>query len=116
MALVPMNDTIFGDLVEEDVFDELTEMYYSLTQSMSDHVFRDADRQLEAQLAAARKPVQFLVTVTAVGPDCRELKVGDTAILPVNGGTMVTVIDEATNIPKRVFCISERVVLARWEA
>lgn len=120
MALKPMNDTVFGDLISEDSFDELTNMLHELTRDYEASLdsanlktqIGIAERQIKAQLAKKNK-LHFMVTVTAVGPDCRELHPGDTAILPPHGGTMVTVINE-NNEPQRVFAIKERAVLARW--
>jgi hypothetical protein len=121
MALKPMNDTIFGTPVSEEAFDDLTQLFAEASVAFKASLdakalggdVETAERQILAQLNS-RKPVNFLVSVTNVGPDCRELQVGDTAILPYGGGTMVTVINEETNEPMRIFAISERVVLARW--
>ena len=53
-----------------------------------------------------------MMTVTAVGPDCRELQKDDIAIIPKRAGTMITVLEG--DIPKRVFVITEDAVLARY--
>ena len=119
--LRPMNDTVFGDLISEDAFDDLTNLLHEVTREFQESIGSAnlegqvdvAQAQLTAQLAKKNK-LHFMVTVTACGPDCRDLSIGDTAILPPHGGTMVTVIDEQSNEPRRVFAISERVVLARW--
>lgn len=118
MPLLPMNDTIFGDPVSEDGFDELTQLFMdasrefrALNESMESSLYVE-ERKLTAQLEK-KTPLYLLCHVTAVGPDCRDLKIGDTAILPPYGGTMITVYDEGGE-PRRVFCISERAVLARY--
>jgi len=107
MALKPMNDTVFGDLISEDAFDDLTNLLHSVTREWEHDSkilageLAVAERQLTAQLDQKNK-LHFMVTITAVGPDCKELAIGDTAILPLNGGTMVTVLDEQTGEPTRV--------------
>ena len=116
--LVPMNDTIFGDPISEEAFDDLTLLFNEVAAEFqedlgdtSGELYRE-QKNLTAKLAQKPK-LHFMVTVTAAGPDCKELEVGDTAVLPPQSGTMVTIIDEVTNEPRRVFAISERVVLAR---
>lgn len=119
--LKPMNDTIFGEIISDDSFDDLTRLFQEVSETfretfenrMLDGQVAVEERKIAAQLQKKNK-LHYMVTVTATGPDCRELAIGDTAILPPYGGTMVTVVDEETNLPMRVFAISESKVLARW--
>ena len=118
-----MNDTVFGDAVSEEAFDDLTKLFNEVASefratiesaNLDGQLYRD-EKSITAALQQQPK-LHFMITVTETGPDCRELAVGDTAILPSAGGTMVTVVDDVTNEPRRVFAISESVVLARWRA
>ena len=120
MGLRPLNDTIFGEVVEEENENsELAEMLRSehnsfiTTLSTPSSEFEQADRGMVAALSAPRKR-SYQCLVTEKGPDCKHLSVGDIAILPPKVGTMLTVIDEDKNPPeyKRVYAVSERVVLA----
>lgn len=117
--LKPMNDTVFGSLVSDEGFDDLTRLFLEVSESFKDEVsslghdqVAIAERQTVAQLSE-KKNLHYMAEITAVGPDCRELAVGDIAILPPYGGSMVTIINE-NNEPERVFAISESAVLARW--
>lgn len=120
MPLHPMGDTIFGELVSDEGFDTLTLMFLAASEDfrkdlggvLGGQVAVD-ERVITAQLSEKKK-LHYMATVTAVGPDCKELRIGDIAVLPPSGGTMVTIVDEETNEPRRVFAISESVVLARW--
>lgn len=71
-----------------------------------------AKRQIDASLQPDKRVYQ--VMVIAVGPECKDLQVGDLAILPPRKGTMITVVDEKTNEPLRVYAIRESDVLALY--
>lgn len=109
MALLPLNDTIFGEVIEVDENRELAEELAELTAGFGGHEFAASARAMEASLAPKKQP--FQVRVTAVGPDCKELRIGDTAILIEGGGTMVTVLNDDGSF-QRVYMIRERAVLA----
>ena len=120
MSLRPLNDTIFGEIVEdENENTELAEMLsvahnsFITTLSTPSSEFEQTDRGMVAELTRTRKR-SYQCRVTELGPDCKSLCIGDIAILPPKVGTMLTVIDEDTDPPtyKRVYAVSERVVLA----
>lgn len=60
------------------------------------------------------RKVPYIMKVTAIGPACKELQVGDIAILPSGGGATVRVIDEDTGEEDKVFLIREEDVLGFW--
>lgn len=120
MSLRPLNDTIFGEIVEDESEDsELAGMLqaahhsYITTVASPSSEFESDGKGMVAELSRKRKR-SYQCRVTEKGPDCKSLNVGDIAILPPKVGTMVTVIDEGTDPPtyKRVYAVSERVVLA----
>lgn len=113
MALEPLNDTVFGDVIEHETSNELLSELASLTAAFDggrSYEMEAGRRQLEAQLAPQKQPYQ--IKVTAIGPDVRGVSVGDVALLPEGGGTMVTIVDEETGVFRRIFMISERAILA----
>ncbi len=120
MGLRPLNDTIFGDIVEdENENTELAEMLdmehnaFITTLSSPSSEFEQVGQGMVAGLTQTRKR-SYQCRVTETGPDCKDLQIGDIAILPPKVGTMLTVIDEDTDPPtyRRVYAVSERVVLA----
>ena len=111
MALLPLNDSIIGQAIEHDGNSELRQELAELTDAFGLET-TGAARTLDASLAPQKQPFQVLVE--AIGPDVQEIEVGDVAILPQGGGTMVTVMDEETGQFERIFTISERAVLLRW--
>lgn len=112
--LTPLNDAILGEVIEHVQGDpELLSALESLPTDMGRaYEFDAAKRAMAAQLAPQKQP--FQVRVVAVGPDVRDLAVGDIAILPEGGGTMITVVDDEDDSFQRVFLISEKGVLARF--
>jgi hypothetical protein len=121
MSLKPMGDTVFGDpIVQEDESTvKLVSEIHNLAQEYIDALgpsaqleFSREARRLEA--IAQPEKVYYMMTVTDIGPECVELQPGDTAILAPYSGTMITVVNEETQEPRRVFCISESAVLARY--
>ena len=111
-----MNDSIVGSVIVHEGDSELLTEFATLSQVVPGgrrtHEFDAARRQIEASLSPKKQPHQ--VTVEAVGPDVREMEVGDIAFLPHGGGTMITVHNESDGTFKHVFVISESAVLARY--
>lgn len=111
MSLIPLNDAVFGEPVWRDDFGELRNELATLT-----HAFEASSgvapvgggRALTASLSESRAPHQ--IRVTSVADECREVQVGDLAILPEGGGTMVTVT--RGGVAERLYMISERHILA----
>lgn len=120
MPLMPMGETVFGEVVVQDLNRDLISDFEQLTDQFGDVVESKAGRgqlsvskrQIEAQLAPEKMVYQ--VIVTALGPECRTLRVGDVALLPPRKGTMVTIMDEKTGEPERVYAIKESDVLALY--
>lgn len=112
MAIIPINDTVFGDVIEVDEQVELRTEFLALTEAanLGGYQFEAARRQVEAALSPKKQA--FQVRVFATGPDCKELRPGDIAILPEGGGSMITIIDDETDTFRRVFAIAEKGVLA----
>ena len=120
MGLRPLNDTIFGEIVEDESEDtELAEMLeaehnsFITTLATPSSEFELDGKGMVAELSRTRKR-SYQCRVTETGPDCKDLHVGDIAILPPKVGTMLTVIDEDMDPPvyRRIYAVSERVVLA----
>ena len=121
MGLRPLNDTIFGEIVEDESEDaELAEMLedahnsFITTLATPSSEFELDGKGMVAGLTRTRKR-SYQCRVTELGPDCKDLNVGDIAILPPKVGTMLTVIDETddgASTYRRVYAVSERVVLA----
>lgn len=120
MGLRPLNDTIFGEIVEDE--NENTELARMLEESHNSFIttlstpsseFELDGKGMVAELTHTRKQ-SYQCRVTETGPDCKDLCVGDIAILPPKVGSMLTVIDEDSAPPtyKRIYAVSERVVLA----
>lgn len=111
MKLLPLNDAVFGEPVVRDqnrnLIHELHELTSEFEATHRERSFNGGARTLTAALAPEKVPYQ--VIVTAVGPDCKEVQIGDLAILPKGGGTMVTITEG--NIPKRVYMIAESKIL-----
>lgn len=125
MSLKPMNNTVFGEIVEgkrnEALDEELRLATKDFEQSLStangrglQTALKRANRVMEAQLEP--EPKLFQIKVIATGPDCIELEKGDIAILKARVGSMITVVNVKTREPRRVFCVSEDDVLARFRA
>ena len=114
MGLRPLNDTIFGEIVEDESEDsELAEMLETAHNSFITTIanpsseFEPDGRGMVAELSRTVKR-SYQCRVTELGPDCKDLNVGDIAILPPKVGTMLTVIDEEKDPPeyKRVYAVS----------
>jgi len=116
MGLEPLNDTVFGDVIEHEANEDLTTEYEELTEAFSGS-FGVEDRNMAVGMAAKLNEKErkfYQIRVTEIGPGCVDMRVNDVAILPPFGGTMITVINEETNTYRRVFCISEKIILAKF--
>lgn len=103
MPLIPLNDAVFGEPVVRDRHAGLRQ---EIEELAAKHTIGDP-RALTAGLAEEKVP--FQIRVTAVSGECREVQVGDIAILPPGGGTMVTVT--RNGVAERVYMISESRIL-----
>lgn len=88
MKLLPLNDTVFGEPL---VRDAPSKILFTPAQKL-DNSFR----------------------VIAVGPDCKELQVGDVGLVESLSGTMVSIYDENDEL-HRYYLIREANVLAVYK-
>lgn len=121
MQLQPMNDAIMALPIEhvdedkQDLLNELTELTNAARPDIAARELRQADNSV--RLAAAQTEdtmfAMYQVSIIAVGPDCQDVAVGDTVIIPPDSGTMVTVIDPETQEYRRVYLNNEHALLAK---
>jgi len=114
MALSPLGNAVFVEIIEYEPDDELINEFLESTENFAEgHEFTANRRQIEAAISQKEKQQQQ-GTVIATGPECRELEEGDVVIFPLYSGSMVTIVDEIANTYKRVFVLTEASCLARY--
>lgn len=120
MALKPLRDAVFLDIIEHEpdqaLANELDEATSQFLKAASKRILAEAaieTRRLQASITAPKQVTQQGLVI-ACGPECKELAVNDLVVFPMYSGSMVTVIDEGTEEYKRVFVISEKACLARY--
>ena len=124
MSLMPLNNAFMGEVIEHEGDSELADELRELAEKFVEApgVSRSlamaagvSERQLVAAVESSKKQ-PFQVRVIAVGPDVRELEVGDIVVIPMYSGAMVTIVDEETQEYSRVFVSREDEALARLPA
>lgn len=114
MALEPMSDAVFIEIIEHEPNQDLIDEFNEATRELDSNLdFSRERRRIEANLSKKEKQTQQGFVI-AVGPDCRELEEGDMVVFPLYSGSMVTIVDELENSYKRVFVLSESSCLARY--
>lgn len=113
MALEPLNDTVFIEIVQHEPDSDLADELKELTSEFESNLELGREsRRLEAVIAS-KKPQTQQGYVTATGPACKILEEDDLVIFPLHSGSMVTIFNEETQVAQRVFVISEINCLAR---
>ena len=120
MALKPLGDAVFVEVIyhqpDEELLDDFNDAVSEFDLGSSQHLtaaLETEKRRIEASISK-KEPQSQQGDVIAVGPDCRELEVGDYVIFPLYSGSMVTLLNEATGKYQRVFVLSEIACLARY--
>lgn len=112
MPLIPLNDSVFGEPIVRDkhagLMNEVATLTAEFEETLGKVVSPGGSRELTASLAPEKVP--FQIRVTSVAEGCKEVQEGDLAILPVGGGTMVTITKSGE--ARRLYMISEKNILA----
>ena len=120
MPLKPLGSAVFVEIIEHEPDSELVNQYNQLTKefdtSVSNRLATEvqlAGRALEAAISK-KEPQTQQGYVLEIGPDCREIEVGDYIVFPLYSGSMVTIVNEETMEYQRVFVVEESACLARF--
>jgi hypothetical protein len=118
--IVPLNDTLFLDIVYSednvelrDELDKATEEFKKSAPLIMQHQIDAEQRRIGAGLSG--RPQSQMGNVVALGPDVKgPVKKDDVIIFPLHAGSMVTVLDPEQKEYRRLFAISEKACLARY--